>query len=291
MKTKVLMMITALAVLSFSSCKKDKSTSGAIDQTSVNLADDDAVTDVVYEDVFNTADNATIMLDQIGKSLDASAETIFTDSCPTITVTRPTSALWPKIVTVDYGTSCTGINDNVRSGKIVIEVTGPRLQEGSKRTITFINYFFNGIKVEGTKVLENMGYNNSQNLVISVRLTDGKLTLPDGTTIERTVDHQREWIAGLLTKNIWDDECLITGTATGKNIDGITYTNTILTALHWTRACRFIESGVVNIQMAGKEAVQLDYGNGDCDAKAVVTRGDMSKEILLKNKHRNFWGR
>jgi len=291
MKTKVLMMITALAVLSFSSCKKDKSTSGAIDQTSVNLADDDAVTDVVYEDVFNTADNATIMLDQIGKSLDAGAETIVTDSCPTITVTRPTSALWPKIVTVDYGTSCTGINDNVRSGKIVIEVTGPRLQEGSKRTITFINYFFNGIKVEGTKVLENMGYNNSQNLVISVRLTDGKLTLPDGTTIERTVDHQREWIAGLLTKNIWDDECLITGTATGKNIDGITYTNTILTALHWTRACRFIESGVVNIQMAGKEAVQLDYGNGDCDAKAVVTRGDMSKEILLKNKHRNFWGR
>ena len=291
MKTKVLMMITARAVLSFSSCKKDKSTSGAIDQTSVNLADDDAVTDVVYEDVFNTADNATIMLDQIGKSLDASAETIFTDSCPTITVTRPTSALWPKIVTVDYGTSCTGINDNVRSGKIVIEVTGPRLQTGSKRTITFANYFFNGIKVEGTKVLENMGYNNSQNLVISVKLTDGKLTLPDGTTIERTVDHQREWIAGLLTKNIWDDECLITGTATGKNIDGITYTNTILTALHWTRACRFIESGVVNIQMAGKEAVQLDYGNGDCDAKAVVTRGDMSKEILLKNKHRNFWGR
>jgi hypothetical protein len=291
MKTKVLMMITALAVLSFSSCKKDKSTSGAIDQTSVNLADDDAVTDVVYEDVFNTADNATIMLDQVGKSLDAGTETIFTDSCPTITVTRPTSALWPKIVTVDYGTSCTGINDNVRSGKIVIEVTGPRLQTGSKRTITFVNYFFNGIKVEGTKVLENMGYNNSQNLVISVKLTDGKLTLPDGTTIERTVDHQREWIAGLLTKNIWDDECLITGTATGKNIDGITYTNTILTALHWTRACRFIESGVVNILMSGKEAVQLDYGNGDCDAKAVVTRGDVSKEILLKNKHRNFWGR
>lgn len=291
MKTKVLMMITALAVLSFSSCKKDKSTSGAIDQTSVNLADDDAVTDVIYEDVFNTADNATIMLDQTGKSLDTGVETIITDSCPTITVTRPTSDLWPRIVTVDYGSSCTGINGNVRSGKIVIEATAPRLQTGSKRTITFVNYFFNGMKVEGTKVLENMGYNSSQNLVVSVKLIDGKVTLPDGTTIERTVDHQREWIAGLLTKNIWDDECLITGTATGKNIDGITYTNTITTALHWTRACRFIESGVVNIQMAGKDPVQLDYGNGDCDAKAVVTRGDVSKEILLKNKHRNFWGR
>jgi hypothetical protein len=290
MKTRIIILITALAVISFSSCKKDSS-SGVIDQQSINLADDDAVADVVFEDVFNTADNATIILDQMGKSLDTKSETVLSDSCPTITITRPTAALWPKTVTVDYGTSCTGINDNVRSGKIVIEVTGPRLQQGSKRTVTFVNYFFNGIKVEGTKVLENMGYNSNQNLVISVKLTDGKLTLPDGKTIERSADHQREWTAGLLTRNIWDDECLITGSATGKNIDGLTYTNTITTALHWTRACRFIVSGVVNIQKSGMEPVQLDYGNGECDAKAVVTRGDVSKEILLKNKHRNFWNR
>jgi hypothetical protein len=291
MKTKIFMMITALAVLSFSSCKKDSSTTGVIDQASLDLADDDAVTDVVYEDVFNTADNATIILDQMVKSLDERSLMVVSDSCPTITVTRTTTALWPKTVTVDFGTSCTGINDNVRSGKIIIEVTGPRLQAGSKRTITFVNYFFNGIKVEGTKVLENMGYNNNQNLVISVKLTNGKLTLPDGKTIERTVDHQREWTAGLLTKNIWDDECLVTGTSTGKNIDGVAYTNTIMTALHWTRACRFIVSGVVNIQRDGKDPVQLDYGSGDCDAKAFVTRNGVSTEILLKNKHRNFWNR
>jgi hypothetical protein len=66
MKTKALMMITALTVFSFSSCKKDTNSSGVIDQTSVNLADDDAVTDVVFEYVFNTADNATIILDQLG---------------------------------------------------------------------------------------------------------------------------------------------------------------------------------------------------------------------------------
>jgi hypothetical protein len=290
MKTKVLMMITAIMLLSFSSCKKDNTT-GAVDQTSANLADDDAMADVVFEDVYSTADNATIILDQITKSLDAKSLTVSTDSCPTITITRPTGELWPKNVTVDYGTSCTGINDNVRSGKIIIEVTGPRLQMGSKRTVTFDNYYFNGMKVEGTKVLENMGYNNNQNLVISVKLTNGKITLPDGKTIERNVDHQREWIAGLLTKNIWDDECLVTGTATGTNIEGVEYTNTITTALHWTRACRFLVSGVINIQRTGKDPVTLDYGDGNCDAKAVVTKDGVSKEILLKNKHRNFWNK
>lgn len=290
MKAKILMMITAMAVISFSSCKKDPS-SGIIDQTSLNLADDDAVTDVVFEDVFNTTDNATIILDDMMKSGDLKGETVKSDSCPIITVTHPSADTWPKIITVDYGTGCTGFNDNTRSGKIIIEVTAPRLQVGSKRTVTFGNYFFNEIKVEGTKVLENMGYNNNQNLVISVKLTNGKLTLPDGTSIERSADHQREWSAGLLTKSIWDDECMITGTANGKNIEGVAYTNTIMTALHWTRACRFIVSGVVNIVREGMVPVQIDYGTGDCDAKAVVSKGGESKEILLKNKHRNFWNR
>ncbi len=278
-------MIAVLVLLSFFSCNKDNN---LIDQASINLADDDAVTDVVYEDVFNTADNATIILDQIGKSIEAKSASVATDSCPSITITNLTADIWPKVVTVDYGTSCTGMFENIRSGKIIIVVTGPRLQVGSKRTVTFDNYYFNGIKVEGTKVLENLGYNSNQNLLISVKLTDGKLTFPGGKTIERSVDHQREWISGLLTRNIWDDECLITGTATGKNIDGIAYTNTIITALHWTRACRFIVSGVVKIEREGKSPVEIDYGSGDCDAKAVVTRNGVSKEILLRNKLRTM---
>jgi hypothetical protein len=285
MKTKIFLMIAAMAVLSFSSCKKD---SALIEQTTIDLADDDAVSDAVYEDVFNTADNATIILDLLGKSADAKSEVIIADSCPTITITRPGTAVWPKIVTVDYGTSCAGINNNVRSGKIVIEVTGPRVQNGSKRTVTFVNYFFNGIKVEGTKVLENMGLNTNQNLVFSIKLTGGKLTLPDGKFIERSFTHQREWTACFLTKNIWDDECLISGYATGKNINGLAYKNTIMTALQWKRACVFIVAGVVKIERTGAQPVELNYGTGDCDAKAVVTRGGESKEILLKNKHRNM---
>ena len=75
-----------------------------------------AVTDVVYEDVFNTADNATIILDQMGKSIEARSVSVSADSCPSITITNTTSDAWPKVVTVDYGTSCAGINDNVRSG-------------------------------------------------------------------------------------------------------------------------------------------------------------------------------
>lgn len=287
MKTKIFMMIAALVLLSFSSCKKD---SNQIEQTSVDLADDDAVSDAVYEDVFNTADNASIILDQMAKSGDSKSETVVGDSCPAITVTHPVTGIWPKVITVDFGTGCVGLYDNSRSGKIIIEVTGPRMQLNSKGIVTFVNYFFNGIKVEGTKIFENMGYNSNQNLLFSIKLIGGKLTLPDGKTIERAFEHQREWTAGMLTRNIWDDECLVTGFANGKNINGIAYKNTITTALQWKRVCRFIVSGVVKIERDGATAIEMNYGTGDCDAKAVVSRGGESKEILLRNKHRNMMG-
>jgi hypothetical protein len=286
MKTKVFLIITASVLMIFNSCKKDPS---SLEQSSIDLADDDAVSEAVFEDIFNSVDNATIALDDAMKNGDSKSNSlIIDDACPAVTVEHPATGIWPKIITIDYGTGCVGFYDNTRSGKIMIEVTGPRRLEGSKRTVTFDNYYFNGIKVEGTKVLENIGLNENQNFVISVTLTDGKLILPDGKTIERTVAHQREWIAGFMTDNLWDDECLITGSANGKNADGVSYLRTISSALHWERVCAFIVSGVVTIEREEAEPFELDYGTGECDNKAVVTRGDESKEIQLRHKHRNW---
>jgi hypothetical protein len=285
MRTGFFLMIASVTILSFISCQKESST---VEQAGINIADDDAVSDAVFEDVFSTTDNAGIILDQLSKNGDSKSIEVLADSCPVITITHPETGIWPKTVTIDFGDGCSGLYDNTRSGKIIMEVTGPRLETGSKRTVTFENYYFNGIRVEGTKVVENTGYNENQNLVCSVSLSGGKLTLPDGRFIERSFAHQREWIAGLLTKNIWDDECLITGTATGTTIEGISYTNTITTALHWQRTCFFIVSGIVTMERDGKEAVELNYGSGDCDAVAVVTKVGESKEILLRHKMRTM---
>jgi hypothetical protein len=62
MKTKIFLMISSLVMFTFFSCTKD---SGIIDQATVNLADDEAVSDAVFEDIFNTVDNASIILDGI----------------------------------------------------------------------------------------------------------------------------------------------------------------------------------------------------------------------------------
>jgi hypothetical protein len=285
MKTKVFFIGTALALFTFFSCNKD---SNPIEETSADLVDDDAVTQVAYEDVFNTVDNATITMENLmgtAKGYSQSA-VVLADSCPSITITNPATGIFPKTITIDYGTGCTGFNGSTRSGKIIITVTDRRNVVNSTRTITFDNYYFNLIKIEGTKELKTIGLNENQNMVISDNLTGGKLTLPDGQTIERSYEHQREWVAGWGTRNIWDDECLITGTAVGKGINGKAYTNTILTALHWKRVCEFIVSGTIKFERSGVDPVVLDYGTGECDNIATLTIGDQVKEIKLKHKHR-----
>jgi hypothetical protein len=281
MKTKFFIMVGAVAIFSFTSCNKQST----VDQVSLNLADDEAVTNAVFDDVSGTEDVADAILSSFQSGKSGIAEAV-SDSCPLVTIDHPTDAVWPKTITINYGSGCTGFFDQTRSGKIIIVVTGPRKSLGSKKTVTFDNFFFNGIKVEGTREIENMGYNDNQNLVFSVKLTDGKLTLPNGNIITRTVKHQREWIAGFDSNNRWDDEVLITGTAGGVNVNSVAYADTIQTALHWTRACKFIVSGVVKISREGKDPVELNYGMGDCDAIATVTINGETKEITLRYKHR-----
>lgn len=279
MRTKSIFIVASVIFLMVISCtKKDE-----MDETGVSLAEYDAVSEAVFEDIFSAIDDAEIRLEDFLKGESKSGEV---ETCPAITFDRPPDSNWPKTITIDYGEECTGFYDNTRSGRIIITLTGPRLEEGSCRTVTFENYYMNGIRVEGTKEITNLGINNDQHMEFSVTLTGGKLTLEDGVVIERTFQRQREWIVGKETINIWDDEFLITGTTTGVNRNGTAYTNTIITPVHHKRACRFAVSGVIKLEIEGQDTVELDYGNGECDATAVVTINGKSKEITLRYRLR-----
>lgn len=281
MKKFAFLSIAAALVLFLNSCEK----SGKLTDSDINLADDDAVTETIFDDIFSSVDIASIALEGTAKE-GFTKGSLVADSCPVITVNHPDGTTWPKIITINYGEGCT-LNEMTRKGKIIIEITAFRHVTGAKRTVTFDNYYFNDIKVEGTKVIENLGPNSAQNIVIAITLTGGKITLPDGKTVEREVDREREWIAGMATPRLlWDDECLITGTTSGKNINGVEYSTTITTPLHWKRACRFIVAGVIEMVRGENEPVSLDFGDGECDAKAVLRRGEEEKEIFLKLRHR-----
>lgn len=278
MKAKSLILIMVLAGLAFTSCQKSE----PLESASLEAADDAALSEALFDDVFASLEIASGLAEAGLKSASVS------DTCPLITITSAGQDFWPRNIVIDYGTGCEGLFEVVRSGKIIITLSGPRREVGSVRTLTFQDYYVNGARIEGTKTVTNLGPNSNQNVVFGVELTGGKIIFPDEKIITHEFDREREYIAGYATWNPWDDKCLISGVATGINLNGIGYTHTIINSLEWQAACRFLVRGTVGFEIEGIEPFELDYGNGECDAEATLSRGDETKEITLRFRHPKY---
>jgi hypothetical protein len=279
MKGKSLFVVMILAGLMAASCQKSE----PLEETSLEAADDAVLSEAIFDDAFASLEIASVMAE-----IGAKSATVI-DTCPLVTITSSGPDFWPRNVVIDYGDACTGLNEVVRSGKIIITISGPRRETGSQRTLMFDDYYVNGARVEGTKTVTNLGPNDNENVVFSVVLSGGKITFADDKTITREFDREREYIAGYDTWwTPWDDICLITGMATGMNLDGKGYTHTIINALEWQAACRFLVSGSIQFDIEGIEPFVLDYGDGDCDAYATLSRGDDSREITLRYWHPKY---
>ena len=278
MKAKSLILILILTGFAMTSCQKSE----PLETSSLEAADDAALSEALFDDVFASLEIATGLAERGLKSGSVS------DTCPLITITSSGEDFWPRNIVIDYGTGCEGFYEVVRSGRIIITLSAPRREVGSVRSVTFQDYYVNGAKIEGTKTVTNLGPNNNQNVVFAVELTGGKITFPDQKTITREFERQREYIEGYATWTPWDDKCLISGVASGINLDGLSYTHTIINSLEWHAACRFIVRGTIGFEIEGIEPFELDYGAGECDATAELSRGDETKEITLRFRHPKY---
>jgi hypothetical protein len=275
MKTKSLIIPALFFFIFLVSC--DKKTENTI---SVATAEDDALTTLLFDDVFSEVDDAMAsMEDMIYGGAKKSADI---NLCKTITVETPDdSTRWPKTISIDYGEGCTSPNGTERSGKIITVVNGRYTDEGFSRTTIFENYFVDGYLIEGERKLVNEGINEIGNMIFSVTLKEGKVTGPEGEVRTKAFERVREWVAGLDTPRFrFDDEYMITGSASGINSNGENYTRTIIEPLHVANNCRWILSGVVELVL-GDQSVLLDYGDDSCDRLATVTVDGETRSINL----------
>ncbi len=279
MKTKKFIYIVGILLsigLFFTSCEKNND-----DTLNVSIAEDDALTDLIYEDVFIEVEEAmeemeAMIYDGVKKS--ASMET-----CKVITVEHPDdSTFWPRTITVDYGEGCIGLNGRVRSGKIIVVVNRHPKNTDYYRIVSFEDYFVDDYQIEGTKTITNEGLNDMDNMYYSVILEGGKVTTPEGKVMTKESSKIREWVAGMDTPRFRrDDEYMISGSASGINRNEVAFTRTITSPLHVALNCRWIKSGTVEIEAEDRETAILDYGDGTCDRFATVTVGEKVKTINL----------
>jgi len=202
-------------------------------------------------------------------------------SCVSVSFDPVTTGVFPKTVTIDFGTGCKGNDGHTRRGKVIAVYTGPLRVAGSKATVTFDGFYFDSLKVEGTVVAENKSTANGH--IFSVTVTNGTVTDAAGNFIQVNRSHTWTQTGGNGTALPADDIYSITGTSSGTASNGaisIQWGTEITTPVVRKLTCRWRVSGQVTITHSTKTAV-LDYGNGDCDNAATVTVNGKTYNVTL----------
>jgi hypothetical protein len=275
-KLSLVLAFFALVLFTFASCEKQESLQ----------VDENTLTDIeIAEDAFDltSVEEVTNFVEGL-KSEDYKK----TFECLEVTVhENENGQFWPHSVTISFGDSCVGPDGNIFKGKIHVTQSAYWKTQGATRTTTFEDFSINNYKVEGTKVLTTNGLNENQNLSFTRTITNGKITTPDGTA-SITHNSTRTWelVEGFGTDTFLDNVYEITGTANGTTWTGGIYSKTITVPLTKSAVCLFPSSGKVELILNSQEPIILDYGDGTCDAKATLTRGDQVKEIILGNRFR-----
>jgi hypothetical protein len=269
MKMLKLLLTTTLAfTLLLTACKKDED---AFQSEQLVAAEDQTSANDVYEDVDEQVDLA---IEERGGPAGA--------DCPTVTF-DPNADTYPRTMTVDFGTDgCTGPDGRVRKGQIVVVLTDTLVNTGAVRTATFVNFSVDGAGVEGTRTLTNLGPDANGNLTFSRTVADGKITFPNGEATEWEASHTITLVEGGSTPTLLDNVWEITGGATGVNRNGKAFETAITTPLVRKRTCPWVVAGTKTLTIEGK-VLTIDYGDGSCDRKAIVTGPNGgTRQILIR---------
>ncbi|MDB4104024.1 hypothetical protein N9545_00695 [Salibacteraceae bacterium] len=244
---------------------------------------------------------AESLWDDLGEQVEGSAENVEAkdstwQSCAIITVDTVGNP-FPFSVTVDFGEiGCVGRDGKTRTGQISYTMTGWYREEGSILTTTTSNYTVDGYKVTGTRTATNKGENAIGQLHFSVEVSGASITDLEGQTMSWESSRIRTWIegeeTGFFTSNgsggflgwdgITDDVYEITGSANGVSRSGNTFDIDITSALRVQLDCIWITEGVLSLKPEDYDARTLDYGDGTCDNKALLSTNRKDVEITLR---------
>jgi hypothetical protein len=275
MKRSTIFLAVCLLGTAFQSCQKDEVTP-VLDEISMSQQETQA--EETLNDIDILVDEALDSNFGILKSASLESLSYLTD-CPIVTVNKTAV---PQVMTIDFGTSCTGKDGKKRSGKIIVTSnafnTFPSVRDKS-----FDNYFVDGKKVEGsvTKTISKDQVNNIRTAVITENIT---VTFPNSEgTAKRTANLTRQYQRNTLN-NKEDNVVVSWGSVEFTRVSGVKVSKTISdkNPLVYKIACHHIVSGIVSFTSSKNASWSIDYGKGECDNIAMLTTGDKTKEIKIK---------
>lgn len=266
--------VVVLAFLFVTACNEDEaSLPGEEEVTQVGDESDiansfDEIEDLAFIGIFATSD------------LGGRVETDERLGCATVTKEEVEGIV---TVVIDFGDGCTGPDGRTRVGKIIVVHDGKIWQYDSSITITMEGFSINGIQIEGTRTVTNKTTQSSNGIVHQVSLVGGKITWNDGTFATRDANKTRTWNRSNVSPR--EDTLTLEGGASGQNRKGVSYVMEIIEPVIFKRNCRnskiFIPVSGVKQITTENAVITVDFGDGECDRKVIVTRNGASREVTL----------
>lgn len=295
-----LTFITVL-IVTFASCKKDSSEQSApvSDNEAITISEENAAAEGEYDDVTEIGLSAGVDLDA---SLEVSAEsnsTLSSNASNSVLDARvflfvdlrlkigdyanvtvdPADGTFPKTVTIDFGDGCRGRDGKLRKGAIILHYSAPIRRPGAVLTVTFRNYYINRAHIEGKTTISNLSTDEATKY--SVQVEGGKISWPNGRGLSYNGTKVVTQIEGMGTRTIRDDVYSLEGRSEIKYANGRTVTKNTETPLIKPVACKWFVEGVVKIKINDR-TFYIDFGNGECDNKAIVKWANGEREISLR---------
>jgi hypothetical protein len=287
MKNKILIPVFALIITALFAvgCNKEETT--AVD-TSTRSVRDNGAAENLFADIKRVVEEAANDEGQSAKGVQSGSYSF--GSCATVTINPAWGdTTWPKVMEIDFGaTNCTGSYGINRRGKLVVSLSDRYRNVGSVLTVQPQNYFVNDIKIEGTKTLTNNGTNSNGHLEFQVEVTNGVLTYTDNSVTTWESTRTNEWIEGDTTSlfthglsGVCDDVYLITGSASGVDRNGLSYSVNITSPLRKEVCCRWLVSGTLDVSPSGLPVRAVDFGSGGCDNNATITINGNTYNVVM----------
>jgi hypothetical protein len=182
---------------------------------------------------------------------------------------------FPRVITVDFGEDGCATNSNsIHKGQIIITLSDEVQNVGAVREVSFLDYSINDEEVSGFRKMENIGPNEEGYMVFTCthEVWIG--------TMKQLGTGSRIWFEGMGTEEWSDDVFYIEGSSQTYRDEVLKMEKSILERLVVDRSCGYIKAGVLSLEKNGQLA-QVDYGDGTCDDKAILTLDGEVFEIDL----------
>lgn len=194
-----------------------------------------------------------------------------------------------QTITIDFGDGCETRGGKLISGSIFVTYTARKFLPGSIITSEFQDFYVDRKKIEGKRTSENISESLEANPSFHVMLEGGKITFEDGTFATKEADKTTVWIREANPLN--DEFHILDGSTTnGVNKAGTTYSTLVTSTIVYKNICKLegIHAPVAGVKeiTLGDATGTIDFGDGECDNLATVTRGDVTETIELRRKKR-----